>query len=62
MQTKNGLPTIDLEEIYIAVLKRNCKIRMIPRSEGPVWPNVYQWVEIFEDNGVSYKVSLYASN
>lgn len=51
----NGLPTIDLQEIYIAALKRNCVIRTYEQI-GPVLI-----VEITEDNGVKYYVRLYSA-
>ena len=48
--------TIDIEEIYIAALARNCKLRVfdIREQDG----HSYYSVEITEGNGVIYTVTL----
>jgi len=48
--------TIDIEEIYFAVLKRNCKIEIID-SDSKNNVDTYH-VKITEDNNVEYVVVL----
>lgn len=48
--------TIDLQELYLAILDRKCDILQC----GPIWIGdelIYQF-EITEDNGISYIVIL----
>lgn len=49
--------TIDLEEIYIAVLKRGCKLKVIGSDvrQG----KLHYFVEIIEKDGVTYIVTLW---
>lgn len=50
-------PTIDVEEIYCAALDRKCSLCSYEFDEG-----LHYRVEIEEDNGVIYTVSLVNNN
>lgn len=49
--------TIDLEEIYIAVLLRGCSLRVM--SKEIMQGKLHYFIEITEENGVSYIATLW---
>jgi len=49
--------TIDLEEIYIAVLKRGCAIKIVGHEIRE--NRLHYFVEITEKDGVTYVVTLW---
>jgi len=48
--------TIDMEEIYLAVLQRNCKLEILDKKSEDNIDTYY--IKITEDNGVHYTVTL----
>lgn len=50
--------TIDMEEIYLACLKRNCRIEVI--SSSNLCGDSMYWIKITEDTGVNYNVALWS--
>jgi len=48
--------TIDLQELYHAVLERNCKLKLVAVRE--VMGAMMYYIDIIEDNSVTYTVAL----